>query len=79
MINPGDTFLLSHSTHNRPAEAKIIRLCGFHVIMEGEYKGKKITFREHQVWFLKKNPRWAKQLSLFETTKASALAKKHLK
>ncbi len=77
-MKPGDTFLLTHCTNNRPDMATIVRIAGFNVVMEGIYKGKILRFFEHESRFSGKKPRWAKQLSLFDIKTESKLAKKYL-
>ncbi len=59
--------------------ATIVSLQGFTVVMEGVFKGSKKRFHEHVVRFSGVNPRWAKQLSLFDNKPESKLSKKYLK
>lgn len=73
-MQKGDTFLLKHRTHNRPPIATIVSIQGFTVVMEGVDKKR---FHEHIIRFTGDNPRWGKQLSLFDQTE-SKLSKKHL-
>lgn len=75
-MNKGDTFLLIHKVAGRPDIATIVHDPGFIVVMEGEYKGKKVRFHEHISKF---KTRWRQQLSLFDSKIESKLSKKYLK
>ena len=73
-MKQGDTFLLKHKTAGRPPMATVVSVQGFTVMLEGEDKKR---FHEHICRFTGDNPRWGKQLSLFEQPE-SKLSKKHL-
>lgn len=74
-MQAGDFFLLKHKTKNRPPEARIVSIQGWSVIMEGIDKKR---FHEHICRFQGTDPRWGKQLSLFDKPE-SKLSKKYLK